>query len=619
MNICFLVITITLGVDIMKILLHPLYRSMLFVTSLMLLPAMSNADKKTIFNSSSSPLIAKHTKAKQNKITAPTQEFKHLATNGKISEQVIKAQVAGTLGYRQIEYYDDGSIMRELEWSGGKLNGITRVYLPKQVLLKEIKFKDNQIQEYTAYQKGQVYTKISADRKTIINKGRAVNARWDKYYELLPSRQLVGYTQQGLVDWILLFKKPEDVTQTLADFSAFFDSKAGGLSAKANDIVACGNGKAGIADDLNLSQSALQSNTKKGNGTGFGRSRTSMSGSVQTAINNVTSECGGSGSSKLKGRTGSLGGISARNSQIAQANQAVDQAVASCRASGGKSNDLVSTGFGPGAGFTVFKALEAVQAAEAVAAAAADTAITAATELAVIDGTAVGSAVVDLSAAAATESGAATVAGGFVMIEVIAVVAAAGTGVIVGSLINESAAGQALTNAIADWQEANDEDYQQQAAAAEAAQQAAAERQSSNSSNTQSTAGGTKADAGSRTPDMMGQNKCDYIESFGDFCESTRWTATKCAAFMGIVTGCKVNVTQIQVAGNDGDVFSVGCPSQASDADKNNLNRQIRCEQQGMLARPSLIGGNSQCGGLNQGITPPQIGPNPQQINPVRQ
>jgi len=136
-------------------------------------------------------------------------------------------------------------------------------------------------------------------------------------------------------------------------------------------------------------------------------------------------------------------------------------------------------------------------------------------------------------------------------------VIAAALGVIVGSLINASPVGQAITDQIAEWQEAGDAAYQ-----AEVTKAAAARAKETKGSTPSTPVGAAAGSSRPADPESDNHNRCDYFfESVKDFCEMTNWTARKCSTFSSIVSDCKGDVTRIQVAPHDGDFFFVGCPS----------------------------------------------------------
>jgi hypothetical protein len=539
----------------------------------------------------------------------PAGESRKLYPSGRVKELVVKATIANAAGLRQTEYYEDGKVKHEFEWVNGRLNGMARSYLPGEVLAKEARFANGRIVEYTAYKGGRVETRISADRRSFVHRGAPLTPRWDKYYERLPGKRLLGLRPAALVDVLLQSYVPESVTKAVADLNGILDSKTGGRVSQANDIVACGSGRAEIADDLQLQQSTLVQ-ARAG-----GRAGVMQPGSTapltplaraQAAISNISRACGST--SVAAGRAG-VGGPSAQQSQNARAEQALNDAVTSCRSGVGRSSsDLV--GIGPGTGFTSIKLLEAVEALEAAeAAAAANTARTAATALAA-EGSVVAEATIveGLAASAVTES--AVAAAGLSVMAVAAVAVASWE---IGKAINDSPVGQALTNAISTWQTTNDANYQEQAAAAQRAQEQAAARAPAPQSEPATPPGTPIARP---DPDSAGRNRCDYLASFKDFCTSVRWTDRKCSAYSGIVNRCVASVTQIQVNPHDGDPFAVACPRNHGDRDA--LALQHRCDRLGMISRPGPDGGPG-CGqrpAIGAGDVP--RGPNPNQINPTR-
>jgi hypothetical protein len=550
--------------------------------------------------------------------SAPGAEYRRFYANGRVRDEAVRAVLGGRPGFRQLDYYEDGSPKRELEWVGGKLNGSARLYRPGRQLQREIVYRDDRVIDYKEFHEGRLHRQIGADRKTFVNNGQRFTVRWDKYYERLPGGRLVGFTTEGLVDWLLTFRPPAEVTQTLADLSRFFDQKTGAAVSEANDIVSCGSGKAALGNDANLSSSTLRTAAGAGSSSSPSAAGKAAMARVNAAAASVASACGGSGGTASRGV--SVGGAGARAGQIAQAEQALDQAAQSCRSSGtfGPGSGMFASGAETAGGFRMLQVLSQIQAAEAAtAAAAADTAITggaaaagsgsAIAEVSVIEG---------LSASAITESG--SVARGFVALEVLAVpaavVASFAAGWTVGTLINESEAGRVASDYWIDL----------------------ALKVTGNT-------GDEPPGAGRPNPESKG-DRCDGLESFKQTCQATGWATRQCTAFMGIVTGCKGDITRIQVAGNDGDVFSVGCPVSACRGtgtvrtagsggsatssgvsgagpvdcpeDDAEALRQ-RCERQGLIAQPGP-GGALQCG--PRSVHPADVprGPDPGQINPER-
>jgi len=539
----------------------------------------------------------------------PAGESRKLHPNGRVKELVVKATIANAVGWRQTEYYDDGKVKQEFEWVNGRLDGVARSYLPGEVLAKEARFAKGRLVEYTAYKGGRVETRISADRRSFIHRGAPLTPRWDKYYERLPGKRLVGLTPAALVDVLLQSYMPESVTKAVADLNAILDSKTGGRVSQANDIVACGSGRAEIADDLQLQQATLVQ-ARAGGMAGVMQPGSTAPltplARAQAAISNISRACGST--SVAAGKAG-VGGPSSQQSQNARAEQALNDAVTSCRSGVGRSSsDLV--GIGPGTGFISVKLLDAVQALEAAdAAAAANTARTAATALAA-EGSAVAEATIveGLAASAVTESALAATG-----VTVMAVAAVAVVSWEIGKAINDSPIGQALTNAISTWQNTNDPNYQAQAAAAQRAQEQAAAREPAPQPQPAVPPGTPVARP---DPDSAGRNKCDYLASFKDFCASVRWNDRKCSAYSGIVNRCVASVTQIQVNPHDGDPFAVACPRNHGDRDA--LALQQRCDRLGMISRPGPDGspGCGQRPAIGAGEVP--RGPNPNQVNPTR-
>lgn len=381
----------------------------------------------------------------------PLGESRSLHSNGRVKQLVVRLTVDGVPGFRVQEFYDNGRLFRQMHWARDMLEGEARVFRPDGQQDKLVRYRRGAVLTFTGYRDGRVESHIPLDRREFIHRGRPLSVRWQTYYERLPKRGLVGYSAHGLVDSLLMSRMPEDVLQVLADLNAFAGSKTGGRLSQANDIVSCGTGQADLVDDLDLAGSA------SGGASGSGqpaRTRTGMTaGRREAALQAIARPCaGGSGAGGAGGRFGRPQG--ARDRQIEQARQHLDAAIASCQAAGpGRSNDLIAGGaIGPGVGFTSVTVAEKI--AELEAAEAAATAITtleagATTEAGV-------TMITGLPAAAATGSGA-TVLGGFAALDVLvvssAVVVAGATGWAIGTWLNDTPVGKAITKFVADTQE----------------------------------------------------------------------------------------------------------------------------------------------------------------------
>lgn len=509
-------------------------------------------------------------------------------TNGQIKQIVERAKVDGVYGFRQSEFYADGKLYREMTWARGVLEGDAKVYLPNNILQKEVRFRRGLMVSYKGYKDGHVETEITADRRSFVHRGRKITPHWDKYYELLPKRKLIGYSVRGLVDNLLLSRMPEDVVQVMADLNTFADQHTGGAISNANDIVSCGNGRAEIVDDLGLQPEQSGAAISRGSaGLKAPEAGTIMRSNerVAAALTNITSPCTGELSTSPR-----VGGPSVRDSQIGQAEQVLDQAIASCNNSLPDSSDLVANGpaIGPGAGFISTKFTEAMAAIEAAqTAAVADTSITTAIDIVIVDGTAIeGPSLLTTSSM------------GFASLTVLttatAVVTAFGLGWVAGTFINNTFINPAPA-----------------ADPAPAAEPQKSVRQSA--SKPRAINNQMRASVGQPNPEGDSRNKCDAMASFKAFCEKTRWIPARCAAFIGLITNCRTDVTRIQVTSHEGDIFDVACPNQGSEQ----ILNDIECKQKGMIGQPAP-GESSLCGpktGINKQLPNER---HPGAIDPVR-
>jgi hypothetical protein len=368
-------------------------------------------------------------------------------------------------GYNVTTYYENGGILKTEVWRNGKRNGLTIVYNRDGSVAKEIRFVENYVLDYKSYKNGRIETQISENRSIIVNKGRQLNIRWDKYYELWGGNTLVGFDSKGLINYLLNFVIPEEATEVLSDITDFFNSIPGAGQNGMDDMVTCGGSTSAFKDNnMDLSQVAetpSRNNSTPGSYTVNDVIGNTVIGMVNSCASNYSNSVGGSG--------GVGGGNKSRNADIDRARGALDNTVQGC-ISGRKNNMFASEYFNP----------KSLQLAKDVLASMESTAwdrgVTSATQ---ING---------LSASATTESGAivanqttkvvaleavegsavrtasGTALRGFITAgtstAIAGVMTAAVVGWSIGTLINNSSVGKAITDGIAKWQEENSEEYQ---------------------------------------------------------------------------------------------------------------------------------------------------------------
>jgi hypothetical protein len=464
----------------------------------------------------------------------PVAELRLMHANGKIKESVVRTLVNGAQGFRQSFFFEDGTLQREFEWAGGRLNGTARVFAPGQVLVKEAVFRNDRLVSYRGFANGRIATQIDADRRAILNRGVPVNVRWDKAYDVSSDGRLVGFTARGLIEKMSLSELPEQITQMLADLSTFYDSKGGTAVSQANDIVSCGNGRAGLVDDMNLKESTMR-DAKAGGMRGVmpagSQGTPTPLAQAQAAIANIRRGCSGSGAGPAGSVPGAPTSGNPNNSRNQQAEQALTTAIAACSAPGKgvvgglSSGNLFAVGpLGPGTGFKSIP-LDVIEEAIAAEAAEAGTIVNAGTAAAT-EGTALEVTVVEGLAADVATEGAVTAARAFVMTDVLAganavgVAAVAGWGI--GTLIDRGSIGKAITRQVARAQEAFDSSYQARAAEAAKAQKAAAERDKAKDSSGKPVA--------RPNPDDASRNPCGDLTGLKHFCTTTSWRPPSAAA-----------------------------------------------------------------------------------------
>ncbi len=564
-----------------------------------------------------------------NSFSQPSKEFKRTFKNG--ATFVESKKIPGlSQAFVVTTNYDNGRVLKTEEWRFGKRNGMTRVFNRDGSIFREIKFKDNFVLDYKAYKSGKIETQISEDRNTIFNKGKRVNVRWNKYYEIWSGEYIVSFDSKSLINYLLNFVVPEEATEVLGDISDFFDKAPGAGQGGKDDILTCGNGSSVFSDnnlDLNSlnsqgRQSATLQNTKLGNrktsGTNVTRLNNFGSNSGSSTNNpsvlNIINTCSNNYRSAGAG-SGGVGGMSTgRNNDINNARGTLDNMISGCRSNRGRSNLIASDPT------TMFKSLQVAQALEAEAAA---------TQIVNLSGSAITesastitevttrSALMNATEGAAVRTGAGAALRGFTLVAVSNAIAgvatAAVTGWIIGTAINESVVGEAIEEAVAQWQESNDEEYQKAVAEADKAQKAAEARAEAKKQEESNNAPSSSGPAVSTpTPEGIGAgDPCERAERFKAYCDATQWRDLRCEDFIRMIKGCAGDVREIYVNPEGGGVTDVGCSSSGDPA----RIREAECKRRGLISMPGGSGGGM-C--ASKKVEPVMGGPDPRVINPTR-
>lgn len=565
------------------------------------------------------------------------KEFKRAFKNGK---PLIESKKVPGLDkvFNITTYYDNDKVMKTEQWKDGKRNGITKVFNKDGSLLKEVKFKDNYVLDYKGYKNGRLETQISEDRRTIINKGRRLNIRWNKYYEIWGGDIIVSFDSKALVNYLLNFVVPEEATEILSDITDHFDNLPGSGQNGNDDMVTCGNGTSLFKDNgidlrnAGSSGSASSSNMggkfSKGINTSKGKTSSgnfSASSSTMTStITQLLNTCSNNYRSSVGG-TGGLGNNRQRQNDINKARGALDQTIAGCNSRKGGFRSLFSAD-----PTTMFKSLQVLETLQAAEGAASATQVTSSilTETASAGGSAIANETLKMTALEATEGAAVrsatgTAVRGFIQVglsnAIAGVVTAAVVGWIAGTAINESAVGEALTEAIAKWQEDNDEAYQKAKKEADEAQKAAEARAAAKAEE-QKKQEAKKGEAPASTPttsipvpdDIGAGDACERAARFKAYCDRTNWKDMRCENFIRMVNGCVGDIREIYVSPEGGNVMSVGCPSAGDPASL----KDMECRRRGMFGISGGDGPNGIC--ANKNIQPPLGGPDQNVINPSR-
>lgn len=495
-------------------------------------------------------------------LQAQDKEFTIKYKNGKVYRE--GKFIFSTCGrvLQENTYDANGELTRQEQWQNNKRCGTTKVYR-KNVLMKEIKFKNNLIESYTAYLNGTVYSQISEDRKIIINKGKQVNIKWKRFYTKVGKKLLI-FTKNELIDALRRVMFPEEITQTIADISKDVDLTA---IPDGNAALFCG-GKSQAINDANADFKSTDPQKK--------REAADVAGMIG---NTCSASAGANLTSPFDGKTGDA----ARKARIDKARSRLDNMIANCSSNSSNltSGGMVSIGeFG-----SLAEALDfvipvvtrwTVSATTDAAATAAfetvvDGAVVTVAEGTVAAGTAGGAGAIGGTVTAGTGGGAVLLAG-FTLPEVLVVVA--GVALVAGSVA-------VLTD-----------------------------------DGTSGTSGGGSGESegpGIETPrpdDMGSGNTCDRLKGLKKWCDMSGWQSPQCQAAASILSGCGGDVTRMYVT-DDGTTGGINCPSSLSAAE---IARK-ECERRGMFAMPAQGGSVCRSSGPLDASFP---NPSTNIINPTR-
>jgi antitoxin component YwqK of YwqJK toxin-antitoxin module len=539
------------------------------------------------------------------------KEFTKKFKNGKTYIQSKKIQ--GILnGFIVTTYYDNDKLMKTEEWRNNKRNGITKVYNKDGSLLKEIKFVDNYVLEYKAYKNGSVETQISEDRTIIVNKGRKITADWDKYYELWNGNFIAYFDKMALVHFLLNYVLPEEATEIFSDITDFFKSAPGAGQNGMDDMMTCG-GSTSLFKDNNIDLlTSVRNSSRSNNGintqpSGKGKIDSKAS-TIQNNVLSMLNTCSDNirENSSVGGRGGNLN--QTRTSDINNANRQIEQMISECE-SRRSSNNMFAVSpaelMGLRAEFaaaeellanapTVIKNVGTV-AGESGGVFAEKTVEGVALHAA--EGSAVRTATGNVFRGFITAGTASTIAG---------VTTAAVVGWTIGTAINDSFIGKAITQAVAKWQESNDSELNQASKEAQETHQESEQRATNNSSSS------TPSASMPTTDDIGNGDVCQRMENFKNYCNHTQWKDLRCEEFIRFNKKCAGDIRQIYVNPEGGSLMNTGCKLGGDPA----ALREAECKRKGMIARP----GGNEPGGIcaNKKVEPVMGGPDQRVINPTR-
>jgi antitoxin component YwqK of YwqJK toxin-antitoxin module len=81
----------------------------------------------------------------QQAVAQPVAEQRTLHASGHVKQPIERFKVGGEFGFRQTDFYEDGSIYRKMTWVRGFLEGPARVYSNRGLLKKTVIFKRGRI------------------------------------------------------------------------------------------------------------------------------------------------------------------------------------------------------------------------------------------------------------------------------------------------------------------------------------------------------------------------------------------------------------------------------------------------------------------------------------------
>ncbi|MBL0357543.1 MAG: hypothetical protein IPP72_11985 [Chitinophagaceae bacterium] len=493
---------------------------------------------------------------------AQDREFTIKYPNGKIYRE--GKFIASTCGrvLQETTFDVNGDLIRQEQWRNRKRCGTTKVYFNGK-LQKEIVYRDNLMVSYVAYRSGLVYTRISENRNIIINKGREVVIRWQRYYTKFGQQKLLVLTKKELVDAMRYFMLPEEITQTLADITNNVDLTPvpGG-----NAALTCG-GKTQAINDANADFKSTDPQKKQD------------AANVGGMIGNT---CSAIAAASLTGSFSGATGDAARKGRIDRASSALDKAISNCESNPSNTSSGGMFSAEPEASSGAVIAMHALYKAAydgTLSAATRNAAMAAADDLAVI--------IADANITTWTTETAYTVVAG-----------TGGRAILLGSALPEVLAVVAAGLAVASVVEA------------------VVTTTGTDNTNGGTTGGGSGESEGAvQTPvpdEMNSGNACERLKALKKYCESTHWQGEKCENAARLFSGCGGDLREMYVAG-DGDLSGIGCPSPMSPEEVARRN----CQSLGMRAMP--VSGNSVCrstGNLDGAIPNPGI--DPTIVNPTR-
>lgn len=547
-------------------------------------------------------------------VNAQDKEYTIMYPNSKV--KFMEAKFDNNLFCKTIlkrtTYDPKGVITRIEEIRDGKRCGRTRIYT-NGILAKEILFIDDKMISYKSIVAGRVDCEISADRNTIINKGRLVDIKWSRFYQVIDHRSFLVFDKKKCVDNMRDIMTPEQITQLLADITAIYNSK--NIPGKNAVVTGCSPNPS-VINDQNPNYKGTTENERK-----------NAADAAAIVFNACASERNDALNSAFQGITGNA----ARERRINKAKSLLDKMISDCNS---KPGDNKNGMFAAGDEVTLVTRLYHLAASgEAVAvevtASAADVAAADAAagfaeplkaglhkslpvQLKEMETTQkvlrVAKGAADAVAGANTATGgAATATAGTTIATVV------GVAVIGVAVAGAAYMGYKTYQAIKEMDAAADVSRDADARlAALRERQALQERESRVNKNTYPA---PKRGGGPSTPippGMESASTCERAQRFKEYCDSNGWQTQDCEDFARFAADCKGDIREMYIAG-DGDIMNIGCPSSGSAED---LARKD-CQKRGMIAVPSE--GGTTCrtnGGAVSAMDP--YAPDQNIINPTR-